>query len=116
MLNKASTIGATNDTKKQDFLFVINDDYTYHHLSDFKSFSARELFMRAIEAERKLEEAKKELEIKRAQYTVASSINKSSLTSEILQMEKLIGELYDQWRVTKVVTRNEEIRHINALK
>ena len=116
LLNKASMNSATDETKKQDFLFVINDDYTYHQLSDFNSFSARELFMRVMEAEKKLKEAKKELELKRVQYSAATSINKSSLATEILQLEKLIEELYDQWKVTIVMTRNEEIRHLNALK
>jgi hypothetical protein len=63
-----------------------------------------------------LKEAKKELELKRVQYSAATSINKSSLATEILQLEKLIEELYDQWKVTRVMTRNEEIRHLNALK
>lgn len=116
LLEKASTIKSINDSKQRDFEFVINDDHTYYHLTDFKSFTARELFTNAIEAERKLEETKKELEIKRAQYAAASANNRSSLTMEILQMEKTIAELFDHWRVTKVMARNEEIRHINVLK
>lgn len=113
--DKGSTISAINDNKQQDFIFIINDNYTYHNIADFKSFSARELFTNAVEAERKLEEKKKELEVKRAQYTAATSINKSSIAMEILQMEKTIGELYDQWRVTRMMARNEEVKHINGL-
>ncbi len=116
LLEKASTIKTISDNKQQDFEFVINDDYTYYHLTDFKSFTARELFTNAIEAERKLEVAKKQLEIKRAQYAAATENDRLSLTSEILQMERTISELFDQWRVTKVMARNEEIRHINVLK
>ena len=116
LLEKASTIKTISDNKQQDFEFVINDDYTYYHLTDFKSFTARELFTNAIEAERKLEIAKKQLEIKRAQYAAATENERLSLTSEILQMERTISELFDQWRVTKVMARNEEIRHINVLK
>ena len=116
LLEKASTIKTISDNKQQDFEFVINDDYTYYHLTDFKSFTARELFTNAIEAERKLEIAKKQLEIKRAQYAAATENERLSLTSEILQMERTISELFDQWRLTKVMARNEEIRHINVLK
>ena len=116
LLEKASTIKTISDNKQQDFEFVINDDYTYYHLTDFKSFTARELFTNAIEAERKLEVAKKQLEIKRAQYAAATENERLSLTSEILQMERTISELFDQWRLTKVMARNEEIRHINVLK
>ena len=116
LLRKATSINTAEKTKQQDFEFIINNDYTYHHFSDFKSFSARELFIKAIEVERKLEEAKKELSIIRAQYAAAASINQSSLATEILLMEKTVGELYDQWRVGKVMARNEEIRHINPPK
>ena len=116
LLDKASITNAINKNEKHDFEFILNDDYTYYQLADFKSFSARELFTRVMEAERKLEETNEELAIKRAQYSAASSDNKSSLTKDILQMEKLIGELYDQWRVAKILARNEEIRHINVLK
>ena len=116
LLEKASTINTTNNIEQHDFVFVINDDSTYHHLTDFKSLSSKELFIKVLEAERKLEEVRKELDIKRAQYSAASSNNKSSLATEILQMEKMVGELYDQLKVKKVMARNEEIRHINALK
>ena len=116
LLEKASTIKTISDNKQQDFEFVINDDYTYYHLTDFKSFTARELFTNAIEAERKLEVAKKQLEIKRAEYAAAAENDRLSLTTEILQMERTISELFDQWRVTKVMARNEEIKHINVLK
>ena len=116
LLDKANTINTINESKQHDFDFVINNDYTYHHLTDFKSFSAREFFFNAIEIERKLDETKKELAIMREQYEAASSNNRSSLSIEILRMEKTVGELYDQWRVMKVMARNEEIRHINPSK
>lgn len=116
VLNKAQTLNTIEESKQHDFKFVINDDYTYHHMADFKSFSARELFTDAMEAERVLEEAKEQLAIKRAQYAVASSTSKASLTTDILLMEKKIGELYDQCRVIKVMARNEEIKHINVSK
>ena len=89
---------------------------TYHQLSDFKSLTARELFAKTIEDETKLQEAKKELEVKRAQYAAALANSRSSLTTEILQMEKTIGELFDHCKMTKMMARNEEIKHINGLK
>lgn len=116
LLNKTANINTTTQNKQQDFEFVIDDNYTYHHLSDFKSFSAREFYINAVEIERKLEEARKELAIKRAQYAATLLTNRSSLTSEILLLEKTTSELYDQYRVMKVMARNEEIRHINPSK
>ena len=116
LLHKATTINTIEKSKQQDFELVICNDYTYHHFSDFKSFSARELFTDAIEVERKLEEARKELAIKRVQFAASSPNSQSSLKTEILLMEKTVGELYDRCKVMKVMARNEEIRHINELK
>ena len=116
LLNKARTINSIEDSKQQDFKFVINNDFTYYHLSDFNSFNARELFIDALEFERQLEEAKNELAIKRAQYAASPSNNRSSLITEILLLEKTVAQLYDQYKVMKVMARNEEIRHINASK
>ncbi|HTN68724.1 MAG TPA: tetratricopeptide repeat protein [Dysgonamonadaceae bacterium] len=115
LISIASTKISQEIVKVKDFSFVINDEFTYHQLSDFKSFSARELFMRAMEAESKLNETRKELEQKREQYASVSSDSKSSLSIDILRMEKMVSELFDQWKIAKVMARNEEIRYINAL-
>ena len=114
-INKARAISTVEKSKQHDFEFVINNDYTYHHLSDFNSFSAREIFIDAVEIEKQLEEAQKELALKREQYSAASS-NNTTLITDILLMEKTVAALYDQCKVVKVMARNEEIRHINSSK
>ena len=116
LLNKARAINSIEESKQQDFEFVINNDLTYYHLSDFNSFSAKEYFIDALEFERQLEEAKEELAIKRAQYIATPSNSRSSLTTEILLLEKTVAQLYDQYKVMKVMARNEEIRHTNGSK
>ncbi len=115
-LDRATT--ATQDKKvdSNDFVFIINDDLTYHQLSDFKSFSARELFLRAEEAKKELENIRVELNEKRKQYIESSSDNNSSLTMDVLKLEKRESELYDQWKTVKIMARNEEIKHMNVLK
>ena len=115
LLNKARTLDIIEESKQHDFEFVINNDYTYHHLSDFNSFSARELFIDAVDLEKELEEAQKELALKREQYA-ASSSNKGTLTTEILLLEKTVAALYDQCKVIKLMARNEETKHINPSK
>ena len=116
LLNKARAINSIEESKQQDFEFVINNDLTYYHLSDFNSFSAKEYFIDALEFERQLEEAKEELAIKRAQYIATPSNSRSSLTTEILLLEKTVAQLYDQYKVMKVMARNEEIRHTSGSK
>jgi hypothetical protein len=97
-----------------DFDFVINNDYTYHQLADFKSFSAREYFIRARDAKREFEELSKQLDEKREQYAASASNVSTPLGVEILYMEKRVSELFDQWKATETVARNEEIQYINS--
>lgn len=116
LLDQAATKSTSDDVKSFDFEFVINDDNTYHQLSDFKSFSARELFTRAQESQKKLEELTDELKEKRQQYNQTQADNTSTLAMDILRLEKSISELYDQWKTIEIMTRNEEVRYINVLK
>lgn len=115
LIEKAKTKDIVESNKQQDFEFVINNDYTYYHLSDFKSFTARELYTDALEVKKQLADAEKELELKRSQYATASSTNQASLTTEILLLEKKVTTLYDQYKVMKVSARNAEIKYINPL-
>lgn len=114
-LDKASQVGANNTIKSFDFEFVINDENTYHQLSDFKSFSARELYTRAQDVHKELKEIREKLDEMRQQYIQTSSNKDSPLGKEILFMEKRVSELFDQWKITEVMARNEEIKHINVL-
>lgn len=116
LLDKASASNPDKKVDSNDFVFIINDDHTYYQLSDFKSFSARELFIRADKTKKELDNVREDLEEKRQQYVLSSYDNNSSIAMDILKLEKRESELYDQWKTTNIMTRNEEIRHINALK
>ena len=115
LLDKATATNSDMKVESYDFEFIINDNLTYHELADFKSFSARELFIRAEEAKKELEQTRVELDEKRQQYVQSSSDNNSSTAMDILRLEKRESELYDQWQTVKIMARNEEIRHINVL-
>ena len=115
LIDKASSIGVSDEVKSFDFEFVINDDNTYHQISDFKSFSARELFVRAQDVQKELTELENKLDEMRQQYAQASADKESQLGQEILFTEKRVSELFDQLTITKVMARNEEIKHINVL-
>ena len=102
----------TTDTAA-DFTFIINDTHTYHQLTDFKSFSAREYFIRAQDVKNEYTELSRQLAEKREQYAASASTVNSALGAEILLMEKRVSELFDQWKATETLARNEEIRHLN---
>ncbi|MGV8963322.1 MAG: tetratricopeptide repeat protein [Candidatus Saccharimonadaceae bacterium] len=116
ILELASTKNIKDADKSFDFEFVINDENTYHQLSDFKSFSARELFIKAMEIKEKFDKLIDELKEKRNQYVSASSDNKNSIAVEILRKEKMSEELFKELKRTEIHSRNEEVRHINVLK
>ena len=111
--DNASRKNNQSTVKASDFDFVINNKFTYHQLEDFKSFSAREYFIRATDAKKEFEELSTQLSEKRDQYAATSSTINSSLGVDILVTEKKLTELFNQWKATEVLARNEEIRNIN---
>ena len=113
LLDRAKTISVSSDVKSSDFEFVINDHLTYHQLTDFKSFNARELFTRAQDVQNELEKMREKLDEMRQQYAQSASDKNSPLGKEILITEKKVSELFDQWKVAQVMARNEEIKYIH---
>lgn len=101
-----------DDTQKKgiDFSFVINDEYTYHSLSDFKNTQARDLFSRAQEKEKRLLALNQELKEKRQQFADSKSDN-PTLRASILQLEKEAGDLWKEALQLKVQSRNEEVKN-----
>lgn len=92
-----------------DFIFVINDQETYHTLSDFRDERARSLFSQALGYEKQLKDMNEDLSMKREQYAENGSSN-SSLSTAILSLEKEVDSLFKEMESLKVQARNEEIR------
>ncbi|NLY25893.1 MAG: tetratricopeptide repeat protein [Bacteroidales bacterium] len=101
----------SQQTSTGDFLFVINDRATYHHLSDFKNNRARSLFSQALGLESQLRELNKELSGKRDQYTGGSAAN-NTVASEILTLEKETEMLFREIERLKLEARNEETENL----
>jgi hypothetical protein len=91
-----------------DFLFVINDKTTYHHLSDFKSSKARSLFSEALGLTSQLKVLNEELSDKRDQYAGGNSGN-DTMGRSILALEKETESLFMQIERLQLQARNEEI-------
>lgn len=92
----------------RDFSFVINDQATYHTLSDFRNQEARQIFSQALELEKQWEELHHNLSQERDQY--ANGNKQEALLSSILGMEKESDSLYREIQRLKRAARNEEIR------
>ena len=107
MLAKQKT--ATTDIQSGDFVFVINDAYTYHSLDDFRNSNAKSIFSQAMGLEQQLENMMNELNEKRNQYASESVVN-SNLRASILELERESGNLLKEVERLKIQARNEEIR------
>lgn len=95
-----------------DFTFVINDKYTYHKLSDFKNTSARNMYSDFSRKQKELQQLEKDLDLRREEYSKASSGQKNTLTNQILSLEKKQSQLYDEIAHLEILVRNEEIKSL----
>lgn len=91
-----------------DFTFVINDQATYHTLSDFRDERARSLFSQALGYEKQLQTLNEELSQRRDQF--ATGQTGDAIAATILTLEKEIESLFREIEKLKVQARNEEIR------
>lgn len=92
---------------QKDFSFVINDEKTYHTLSDFKNPTARSLFSQAIDLENRLKELESDLSTKRDQIAGGST----SAATSVLDLEAQTENIFKEIETLKFRARNEEIRN-----
>ncbi|MDO4950325.1 MAG: hypothetical protein Q4E55_09260, partial [Bacteroidales bacterium] len=92
---------------KHDFVFVVDDDRTYHTLRDFKSKQAAADFTALQQDIRQLKKTELELEQKRNAYATAD--DKSALASQIIALEQTQLSLQQSIDELTVKVRNEEI-------
>ena len=95
-----------------DFEFVINDNATYHALTDFKSSRARTLFSEVLAMEKKWQTMQTELALKRDQFADGGAAN-NTLGQAILTMEKEADVLFREIERLKIQARNEEETSFN---
>jgi tetratricopeptide (TPR) repeat protein len=87
----------TVEQSNSDFVFIIDDDTDYHHISDFKSERAKEMFKQLQNKEEEVKHISQKLENHRNRYANAGATEKKSLTNVIIGLEsdldKLQGEI-----------------------
>lgn len=96
--------------KRGDFEFVINDERTYHTLSDFRNSQARSIYSQAQGLINQLNTLRTSLAEQRERYAAGESGN-SALRGSILQMEQQEATLHEEIQRLEVQARNQEIRH-----
>ncbi len=97
------------EKQKVDFTFIIDDNHTYHFLSDFQSDNAKTLFQKQQQFSRDFIEQKNNLETMREQYQNGAQTVKDQLRPAILDLEKRVNEMYTQLtELIKDIRRTEK--------
>jgi hypothetical protein len=93
--------------------FVINDFTDYHHVNDFKSPEARQLFTNWQNKIKSLKLLTQKLEEQRIRYTRATKSERESMTEELLRMEQQQELLETEVSGMEMMIRNTEINYNN---
>lgn len=91
-----------------DFVFVIDDNATYYHLSDFQSPQAKDLFKRYQTKEKDYRRQESKLESQRQWYARADKNEKARVAPSILDLEKRVRQMARELDEEAIVVRNTE--------
>lgn len=102
-----------NVQEARDFEFVINDQYTYYKLDDFKDSRAEDMYRRVLAMKEQLGDLSKKLDEQRTRYATTSARDaKLRMTNDILTMEKEYERLQAVIAENEVQARNMEIQSL----
>lgn len=100
------------NTRKADFIFIVDDSATYHSLRDFRSAEARKQFQMLQQKEKDLESLIGQLDKKREAYAQAAESNRANMAPGMLDMEKRVEQLRQDIEELTNTVRNTEIRQL----
>lgn len=91
------------------FTFEVNDEITYHTPGDFRSSTARDMFMELLQQKERNQEYAQRLETMRERYYHADDAERASMRKSILDAEKELERQNVQILNTEKKIRNAEI-------
>ena len=91
------------------FTFDVNDEITYHTAGDFRSSTARDMFMELLQQKERNQEYAQRLETMRERYYHADDAERASMRKSILDAEKELERQNVQILNTEKRIRNAEI-------
>lgn len=107
-------VAADNKRKnKSAFEFVINDNITYHNISDFKSHTGKELFISLQDMQKKYAQQEKDLDDMRDKYHSSDDAIKKNMRAKILEAENDIEKLNKNIKALEKSIRNNENTLLN---
>ncbi len=99
----------SNNAQQPSFTFIINDDYTYHQLSDFKAKGNADRYQQLVKLQVRQQALDKALSHARDYYITASQDERDDLKTEILASEQKQHDLSLEIHQTEKAIRNAEI-------
>ncbi len=93
-----------------DFDFIINDQHTYYHYSDFKSSKAKELYRKYQQKEKDQQTQQTRLDDNRLLYIRANDDKKKTMAPSIIDLEKRIDKMKEELENLAIEIRNTEIQ------
>lgn len=109
---KAAMNKQAKEYKVVEFEFIINDQYTYYQISDFRSARAKELFEQFRQMEKDFNAQNDKLKMQRDAYAKSDKANKERMSPAMLDLEKRVKEMDAQLDALRISVRNEENRNI----
>lgn len=97
------------EEKTSDFTFIIDDFTDYHSLDDFKSETARQLYLDWKAKQVALAKLATELNEQRERYTHSSSNERRQMSDKLLRMEQEYEQLETEIATLPQTIRNMEI-------
>lgn len=98
--------------KKSDFWFIINDQHTYHWITDFRSNIAKGIFNDVKLKKEELNKLETELDKRRSDFSGALGSERNKLADVITQLEARQEKLNREIEDLEVHVRNEEIKSL----
>ena len=95
---------------QEEFTFVVNDEITYYRLTDFRSASARELYVRLASQRKALANREQMLGQLRAEFHTASDGVRRGMREDILSREQRVEQLRMEIIRLEKEVRNTENR------
>lgn len=97
----------------RDFEFVINDNYTYYRLIDFKNKNARDIYYKVIQLKSEEKSLLDKLEKQRVAYSNTSSEDgRRRMSGDILDMERKYEQIQAEIPELEIQARNQEIQFL----
>lgn len=97
---------------EKDFEFIIGNDVVYYKLEDIKSPEARNIYQKAIEANKQIRELNEKLDILRVSFTEGNAAKRDQLKPSILKAEEQLNSLLGQPGELETKARNAEINFL----